>query len=238
MRVFPIGVGTAFGRRFFNSNLMIVFDDGGFLLVDCGVTASWSLETIGLSVLDVENLFVSHLHADHIGGIEELTLKKKLLEGKKINLYIHEELVNGFWESIRGGIEFTQIGRLRLDDYFRVRTYKDGFELGGVTFSSRRTLHVPEMLSFDLGFGDLLLTGDTVFSKDYVLRRAGDFETVVHDCSFNYVQKVHTYYEELLENRGLFERLFVIHYEDHIERFRSSLLEADIGICRQYTDIG
>jgi glyoxylase-like metal-dependent hydrolase (beta-lactamase superfamily II) len=237
MRVYPIGVGTAFGRRFFNSNFVIEFDNGEFLLVDCGITASRSLETIGMSVLDVKNLFVSHLHADHIGGIEELALKNRLILGRRTNLYINEELVDSFWASVRSGIEHTQLGQLGVDDYFNVYTYNDGFVLDGVEFSSQPTHHIDGMLSFDIGFENLLLTSDTVFSRDYVTNRASNFEIVVHDCSFNGVQKVHAFYEDLIENRVLFHHLYIVHYEDEIDRFRKGIESANIEICRQYTDI-
>jgi ribonuclease BN (tRNA processing enzyme) len=237
MRVFPIGVGTAFGRRLFNTNLIVEFDSHNFLLVDCGITASRSLETIGKSVLAVENLFVSHLHADHIGGIEELALKAKLILNRKINLYIHEQLVEPFWESIKGGIQFTQLGRLALSDYFNVMPYRDRFSLEGLEFTSRPTHHVEGMLSFDLSFGSCLLTGDTVFSIEYVLDRAQGFDIVVHDCSFNDFQKVHAYYQDLLDHRDLFKKLLVIHYEDHIDKFKKTLSSSGIGICHQYADI-
>lgn len=237
MRVFPIGVGTAFGRQLFNTNFIIEFDSSEFLLIDCGTTASRSLETIGMSILDVRNLFVSHLHADHIGGIEELALKSKLIAGRKINLFIHETLIDGLWASIRGGIEYTQRGRMKMEDYFNPLPYRDAFAFQGVEFSSHPTHHIEGMLSFDIGFGSLLLTGDTVFSRDYVTGRASEFETVVHDCSLNDFQKVHAHYQDLLENRDLFNRLYIIHYEDHVERFKPVILAADIRLCRQYQDI-
>lgn len=234
MRVFPIGVGTAFGRRFFNSNVIIELDSGEFLLVDCGLTASRSLETIGMSILDVDHLFISHLHADHIGGIEELALKRKLILNKKVNLHINAKLVDSLWGSIKEGLEHTQLGRLRFDDYFNVLVHDDHFALDGVEFSSHPTQHIRGMTSFDIGFGDLLLTTDTVFSREYVLSRAAHFKTVVHDCSFNSVQRVHAYYERLIENRDLFRELYVIHYEDPVERYKRLLEEADVAICHQY----
>jgi glyoxylase-like metal-dependent hydrolase (beta-lactamase superfamily II) len=237
MRAFPIGVGTAFGRRFFNTNFIVEFDSKEFLLIDCGFTASKSLETIGMSILDVDHLFVSHLHADHIGGIEELALKKRLILGRKINLYIHRNLVEHFWESIRAGIEHTQVGRLEIDDYFNVIAHNGRFAVDGVEFSSQPTHHVNGMMSFDIGFGDLLLTCDTVFSKEYVANRAKEFEIVVHDCSFDRVQQVHTFYQQLMENRDLFQRLYVIHYEDNIDEYKNRILSAGIEICHQYADI-
>jgi ribonuclease BN (tRNA processing enzyme) len=237
MQVLPIGVGTAFGRRLFNTNLIFEFDSGDFMLVDCGITASRSLETIGRSVLDVENLFISHLHADHIGGVEELALKAKLIKRRKINLHINRKLVDSFWQSIRAGIEFTQMGQLDLDDYFAVHLHDNEFNLNGVNFSTCATQHIAGMLSFDLAFADFLLTGDTLFSEEYVRGRAQAFKTVVHDCSFNSHQKVHTHYEDLLQNRRLFQELYVIHYEDYIAKYEQRLQSADIGICRQYRSI-
>jgi hypothetical protein len=150
---------------------------------------------------------------------------------------VNDGLVDGLWQSIRGGLEFTQLGRLSLHDYFDVHTFADGFDLQGLTFTSHPTNHIEGMLSFDLGLDDLLLTGDTVFSRDYVLRRVQSFETVVHDCSFNNHQKVHAYYEELIENRELFNDLHVVHYEDNVDTFEATLSSAGIKICRQYTDI-
>jgi hydroxyacylglutathione hydrolase len=234
MKVVPIGVGTAFGRRFFNTNLMFEFDNGEFLLVDCGITASHSLETIGRSVLDVENLFISHLHADHVGGVEELALKAKLVQRRKVNLYINRKLVDSFWQSIRAGIEFTQLGRLGLDDYFEVHLHDDVFRLNGIKFSTYSTHHVEGMLSFDIGFGDFLLTGDTLFCEEYIRGRVQDFENIVHDCSFNNQQKVHTFFQDLLDNRDLFRKLSIIHYEDRIAHYEPILRSADIAVCRQY----
>jgi glyoxylase-like metal-dependent hydrolase (beta-lactamase superfamily II) len=237
MRVFPIGVGTAFGRRFFNTNLIVQFDNHAFLLVDCGVTASRSLEAIGISIMDVRHLFVSHLHADHIGGIEELALKTRLIRNTKVNLYVHERLVDGLWQSLRGGIEYTQLGRLGMDDYFNVTTYRDSFVLQGTAFSSQATQHVPGMHSFDLSFDGLLLTGDTTFSTAYAIERAQAFGSVVHDCSFNNVQKVHAYYRHLLDHRQLFQQLYVIHYEDSVHLYKNELAAAEIRLCHQYQDI-
>jgi hypothetical protein len=51
------------------------------------------------------------------------------------------------------------------------------------------------------------------------------------------VQKVHAYYEELIDNRDLFQRLYIIHYEDNIDKYKRRMAAANIEICRQYTEI-
>jgi ribonuclease BN (tRNA processing enzyme) len=72
------------------------------LLLDCGGDVRHGLAGVGLSMSDIDGVYISHVHADHIGGMETLALvtffdahysKKKevWLEGKEIVAFLLEE---------------------------------------------------------------------------------------------------------------------------------------------------
>ncbi len=94
------------------SNFLIEFDmpdkrgKGGpyRLLLDAGADVRHSLKAIGLTSADIDGIYISHPHSDHIGGIEYIALttlfnpfyspeKKKWLDGQFIadKLFLEQE---------------------------------------------------------------------------------------------------------------------------------------------------
>lgn len=68
-----LGTGGAFTDFRVNyHNNAIVHTEEGVFLIDCGGTAVQSLKELGISVHDVAGVIVTHMHGDHIGGIEQL----------------------------------------------------------------------------------------------------------------------------------------------------------------------
>ncbi len=128
-----LGVGSAFATTMFQSNLFVI-KGPNHVLIDYGSKASVALNRAGLSTLDIENLLVTHSHADHIGGIEEWCLMaryaapfvKKCARGEyKPNLLTTADYAHILWDSsLRGGLEHseeTQPGRrLALSDYVNI----------------------------------------------------------------------------------------------------------------------
>jgi ribonuclease BN (tRNA processing enzyme) len=49
------------------SNVVVVSKSGKMLLIDCGGDIRFALWQQGLSYKDIDAVYVSHLHADHIG---------------------------------------------------------------------------------------------------------------------------------------------------------------------------
>jgi ribonuclease BN (tRNA processing enzyme) len=68
-----LGAGSAFSKKHYQNNLIAV-KGPSHLLVDCGSRATEALGLLGLSVGQIENYLVTHLHADHIDGLEEAML--------------------------------------------------------------------------------------------------------------------------------------------------------------------
>lgn len=76
LRIIAIGVGAAFSVKMFQSNFIIVKGDTA-LFVDLGTKATIKLAEFGLSVHDIRHLLPTHSHADHVGSLEELALKRR-----------------------------------------------------------------------------------------------------------------------------------------------------------------
>jgi len=76
LRIIAMGVGAAFSTEMFQANLIIVKGQTA-LFVDLGTKATHKMAEFGLSVHDVKDVLVTHSHADHVGSLEELALKRR-----------------------------------------------------------------------------------------------------------------------------------------------------------------
>ena len=75
MPVVVAGSGDAFGSGGrFQTCVAIVRGDAPHTLVDCGSTSLVALRAQGLDPLGVRTVVLSHLHADHFGGLPFLIL--------------------------------------------------------------------------------------------------------------------------------------------------------------------
>jgi glyoxylase-like metal-dependent hydrolase (beta-lactamase superfamily II) len=57
-----LGVGSAFAKRNYQTNLLI--ENGESLLIDCGCNAFRSLGEMKKNPAEIDNFFITHLHAD------------------------------------------------------------------------------------------------------------------------------------------------------------------------------
>ncbi len=136
LRVIALGVGGAFSAKMFQSNFIVVKGKTA-LFVDLGSKATHKMSEFGLSAHAVKNLLVTHSHADHIGSLEELALKRRYeapfiempkgadeafpaylmrcanarAEGRfRPKLYIPPHYAEMLWDwSLRGGLAFSEV---------------------------------------------------------------------------------------------------------------------------------
>jgi ribonuclease BN (tRNA processing enzyme) len=73
LSLFFIGVGSAFSKKHNQTNLLII-KGKDHVLVDLGTKGPQALYDLGLSVTQIKNILITHSHADHIGGLEEIAL--------------------------------------------------------------------------------------------------------------------------------------------------------------------
>lgn len=219
MKIQMLGTGSAFAKKFYNNNALLE-TEGGVLLVDCGVTAPKALYELGKTFDEIDAVLISHIHADHIGGMEELAFQMKFRFKRKPILYIAEDLAGILWEhSLRGGLE--QDGNDSLDNYFDVRPLTPGVPaelLPGLTAELIPTRHIPNKRSYSFLFNDeFFYTADMVFSPDLLTHLVKDrgVKTIFHDCQLQSPGTVHADLASLLTLPEEIQRItYLMHYGD------------------------
>ena len=76
MRITTVGCGCAFSKRNYNqSYLLEESDDNGKvrkMIIDFGAKIPMALDNLGVDIHDIDDIYISHAHSDHVGGLEEL----------------------------------------------------------------------------------------------------------------------------------------------------------------------
>jgi len=231
MKVTFLGTGSAFCMENYQTNALVECDNGYRLLIDCGGDIRFSLAEVGLSYLDIDGVYVSHLHADHIGGLEYMAFATFFdpRYAKRPDLFISEFMADDLWtRSLSGGLSSLQNQRATLDTYFNVHAVpkNESFTVGGHTFRLVQMIHFVNGYTFELSFGLLVKVGkDTIFfttDTQYAPAQIKDFyreaTIVFHDCeTAPFRSGVHAHFDELSDlSNATKAKLHLIHYQDNV----------------------
>jgi len=112
LSLFFIGVGSAFSKKHYQTNLLVI-KGGTHVLVDCGTKTPQALFELGRSISDIKSFLITHSHADHIGGLEEAMLVNRYLTRKKPDIIVDRIYQHILWDhSLRGAQDSTKNGRV------------------------------------------------------------------------------------------------------------------------------
>ena len=196
MQLLFLGSGSAHtvGADNFQSNMMLIADSGRRLLIDCGSDVRWSLAKQGLSHLDITDIYVSHLHADHVGGLEYAGFQTKFdPRCERPRLYLEASLVDPLWnQALRGGMGVISGMETTLETFFDVRivTAHQPFEWEGVRLEPIPAVHVSGRRATVHSYGLLIehgghrtfLTTDTQFTPVRLADCYASADLIFHDC--------------------------------------------------------
>ena len=236
MKITFLGTGGAFTKKLYHSNLFIEFGDHN-ILIDCGYLTPRSMHELKLHRADIQNIFITHLHADHIGGLEEIAIINRLIYDVKSNIFIYKDMVNNLWDSLKGGLLYNDEFDATLNDYFNITTVQKSFSIGDIEFELIKTNHIKNMYSFGLFFNNILFTGDTKFDINLLEEFGYRSDLIIHDCTFH-SNPVHTYYKDLVKlPETLKKKMLLIHYSDNYEKFRKTMEGFGFRFCEHQQTI-
>jgi ribonuclease BN (tRNA processing enzyme) len=246
LEVVFIGCGTAFSKKLLNNNFILIKGDT-HILVDFGMTGPYALrKNTGLDILDIQTILVTHSHADHIGGLEQLALMHRYLgsqkeKNQKLNMIISENYQRILWDmSLRGGMEWNESSsfgnKLKFEDYFNPLRPKlisnepriiYEIDYGDIHLEMFKTNHIPDNASssedafeaYGLFVDDrIFFSCDTKFDKPLIDIYCDKSEYMFHDVSFQ-KNPVHASLSELNTlDSSIKKKMILMHYADDWEK--------------------
>ena len=258
LSVFFLGVGSAFTKAHYQNNIVII-KGNDHVLVDCGTKAPQALHELGLSVLDIENLIITHSHADHVGGLEELMLMYRYVKQQKPTIHIGSAYQEILWDmSLKGGAAFNEeknLEPLSFGDMFNIvrpaclpQFPRETLEtnVGSINVKMFRTKHIPDdpgswrcsFWSCGLIIDDrIMFTSDTRFDEELITDYASrfDLEIIFHDCQF-YPGGVHAPFTDLCTlPREVKNKMVLMHYGDNWKDYEKEIKkEGFAGLAQQW----
>lgn len=230
------GTGNAWSKPpvNFNTNALIRVNGQSWLL-DCGLLCPLALHDMGVQLSQIDGVFITHLHGDHVLGLEELLFTNFFGYQRRIRLYLPTGLLSRYsgiegsdiWENcLRGAMESTMFDGtherlLGLEDYADIEVFEPHrqHEILGLKCEIFPVEHVRHRPSYGIILDDrVAYTSDCTFSRsriDGLLERG--INTIFHEVTFTPPGpgSVHTSLAELASlPRDIAERMILMHYGD------------------------
>jgi len=223
LKITMIGTGNAFAKAYYNNNALVETEQIR-LLIDCGITLPHALYQSGRTFADLDGVLISHMHGDHIGGLEELAFQMMYTYARKPTLYIAESLIEPLWNhSLRGGLVQGELDSIEC--FFHVVPLQPGIDIKLATdlkIKLIQTEHIKNKDSYSFIINDTFFySADMTFNPKLLheLHNAG-VQTIYHDCQLEGPGYVHTTLDELLSlPLELQRKIKLMHYGDTIGNY-------------------
>ena len=183
MEIKVVGCGSSGSFKLYNNSFLLT-KGNSVMLIDCGTRIPIALHDHGINIKSITDIYISHAHSDHCGGLEEIAFGRYDFLNKPRHysdgsyaprLIANEKLMEDLWEhTLSGGMKSTEGFDAQLSTFFQPVPIKANmpFTWEGWTCSLIQQIHVVTgsiiMNSFGLlmekkGHKTVYFTTDTQF---------------------------------------------------------------------------
>jgi len=163
MKITVLGCGSAFSKINYNQCFMLE-EDGRKMLIDFGAKAPMALDKADVNIMDIDDVYISHQHGDHIGGLEEMAFSRydwmnfprryddylkvdniDIMKPYAPRIIANRKLLENLWNtSLKGGLESMQGFVAKLETFFEPMPIDDNetFEWQGWTVHLVQQVHI------------------------------------------------------------------------------------------------
>jgi len=170
MKIKILGCGNAFSKLNYNQCFMLT-ENCKNMLIDFGSKAPMALDNAGVNIFDIDAVYISHQHGDHVGGLEEMAFTrydwmnrpehwKEAPNEYAPKLFAQKELMKNLWKkSLSGGLESMEGFDATLETFFEAKPVTKSFTWEGWNFELIQQVHIMTGSMISNTFG-LLMTKD------------------------------------------------------------------------------
>lgn len=217
------GVGNAFSRQHFGTNFILQKDD--FLLgIDCPDSYRTALyqhqfehQGRAVDVDAIDALIITHLHGDHVNGLEMALSFRRHIAGGVWDIYTSPESAEVLWSGrLSASMGQTFNGetheQVHSDDYYVLHPIRWGepIQIGPFEVTTRPTIHHLPATALRISDGEHTLgySCDTAFDPA-LIDWLSDADLILHETSFG---PGHTPLKDLMAlSPELRQKMLVVH---------------------------
>ncbi len=224
-----LGVGTPFTVQHVTTSFVLSFDDFEHnLLVEVPDRFLSVLDRYGNGIEPetIEDVYISHIHGDHVNGLEGLGFWNRFVNQRKTRVVMGEEVVPLFRQRFAGpmnpcGYLRGRPGTVDLDYYFEITPVKERKTVvlkvrdKPVKVEVMKTLHCTPTYAIKVEYKGKKIgySSDTLFSSE-LIRFLEDCDMIIHEIGNN---PAHTSVEDLANlPETVLSKVYGIHYPDYL----------------------
>lgn len=222
MKIIVLGVGDAFSECYYPSSFVVEYN-GFYLAVDCPfgyrkILKELLKERIGCH--DINHYLITHMHSDHVSGLEGVAFFRYFYELKKTILVSSRAVRESIWDKYL----YTSMGTLLTEKGVEEKNFSDYFDhillnsesstkVGPFNIEIKATLHhIPTSALRISAGGKMLAYSSDGKLNDEMLEFLSPADLIIHEANVGFA---HTSIMQLFDlPSNIKNKIRLIHYYD------------------------